>query len=181
MTRGRIDWVISLTRRLYNPWYRFALAVMGMAIVAVFVVGHYWARAIDRTSAIAKSTDDLILAIGLGMSIGVLGTMHERFQLMCRRQELRSINLAPWRERRRWKYLRRNLFLVGPHLLAMYVLMGWCIWSEVFVLPAIAAVLIPNLINAHIAARIRDDLNRALVARAERMGTTQDRDECIEV
>ena len=64
-------------------------------------------------------------------------------------------------ERLKWKYQGPNLLLNGPFLLAIWLLVGWCLLSQVFVLPALCGRLLCSPGNRHLAQEFNTEQSRA--------------------
>jgi hypothetical protein len=104
----------------------------------------------------------LYQSIGLGAVLGLAGLLWERYMFGRQREFLLAFNRDSLRERLRWKYQRKNLLLSGWVLLALFGLLGWCLYQWVFVLPAVFsadAVLFAG--NSRVAGEFQMELRQA--------------------
>jgi hypothetical protein len=112
-----------------------------MAVAAALFVGLDWLLG-DRTgrSLLAPRAADLWLSVALGMALGAVSMLWERYQLRSQRGRLLAFHQAPLRDRLGWRFQRTNLLQGGWIVLALIALIGWCFFSGVFVLPALFAM-----------------------------------------
>jgi hypothetical protein len=123
----------------WNPRWRLTWFVAS-AVGTVFFVGLDWLLRWSGHSALAPTVTNLWLSVGWGIALGLASMLWEGYLLRNRAAFLLAFHRAPLTERLKWKYQGPNLLMSGWLVIAIWSLIAWCIYKEVFVGPAICAM-----------------------------------------
>lgn len=150
---------------LYNPRWRLAWCA-GSVLAFTAIVGIDWLlRSAGGKTFMAPTTAALWLSVALGAILGALAALWERHLLHARRSHLLAFHRAPLGERLSWRLQKVNLLLSGWLVLALLILIGWCVFAGVFVLPALfAANAVQFAFNRRLAAEFSDELRQRIAA-----------------
>jgi hypothetical protein len=145
---------------LYNPRWRLAWSA-GTALAAAALLGADWLLRRGGHAALAPSAAALWISVSLGAALGAAAALWERYLFGNRRGFLLAFHRAPLSERLRWRYQKTNLLVSGWLLLAVLALIGWCVHSGAFVLPALFALnAVQFAANSRSAGRFNEELQR---------------------
>ena len=124
----------------FNPRWRLAWSATSAVITALFVILDWVLRSLTGESPLAPSATDLGLLVGVGMALGLVGMRWESYLLRHRRVFLLAFHRAPLAERLKWKHLGPNLLMQCWFTIPILLLIAWCYFSQVFVLPMLFAM-----------------------------------------
>jgi len=145
---------------LYNPGWRIAWSV-GSAVVLVSFVAADWVWRSGSQSFLAPSAAALWLSVALGLALGGMTALWERYLFLNQRDYLLAFLRASLWERLSWHHLKSNLLLNGWLILSLLALLGGCFVSGVFVLPPLLAVnAVTYAFNGRLAGQFNEELRQ---------------------
>jgi hypothetical protein len=149
----------------HTPLTRLRWAAV-CAVGAAALVGTDWLlRVAGATTAMAPTPTALGLSLALGAALGAAAAAWDRYALVKHRGHLLAFFRAPLAARLSWRYQKTNLLLYGWQIAALLALIGWCVYSGVFVLPALlAANAVQFAANRKLAAEFELDRHRRAAA-----------------
>jgi hypothetical protein len=150
---------------LYNPRWRLTWSAV-MAVATALLVGLDWAlRSTAGQNFMAARASDLWLSVALGVVLGAVALLWDRYQLRKRRDHLLAVRQTPLKDRLAWRFQRTNLLYNGWLFLAMVALVVWCYVSGVFVLPAVFAMNAVQFAgNRRLAGEFNEELRHRTAA-----------------
>lgn len=146
---------------LYNPRWRLTWSVAMAGATGLLIGIDGFLRYTAGQSFLAARAADLWLSVAVGLALGAVALLWDRYRLRHQRHRLLAIHQTPLNQRLTWRFQRSNLLQNGWLVLALLALVAWCYFSGVFVLPALFAVNAVEFAgNRKLAAELDEELRQ---------------------
>ncbi len=144
---------------ILNPRYRSIWAAACYGITGGGLVVDPILRQYIAWSPLAHSFSKLLMLTSIGLGIGILGLIWERFLLTCKRSWMQTFYSTSYKERIRGQLLRQNLIFNGWFGAMVIGLIVWCAVAEVFmIVPCCAASAVVCSGNLKLFGELKSEL-----------------------